>query len=61
MHKTREAIDEQQKAFHIEDMANDFIDDVIVPKGTFCEFCKEVPTREQDMLCSECLMDIQNC
>jgi hypothetical protein len=29
MHKTREAIDEQQKAFHIEDMANDFIDDVV--------------------------------
>tara|TARA_B110000977_G_scaffold151883_1_gene192819 strand:+ start:1651 stop:1902 length:252 start_codon:yes stop_codon:yes gene_type:complete len=34
---------------------------VVVPKGTFCEFCKEVPTREQGMLCSECLIDIQNC
>jgi copper chaperone CopZ len=35
--------------------------DVIVPKGTFCEFCKEVPTKEQGMLCSKCLIDIQNC
>jgi hypothetical protein len=35
--------------------------DVVVPKGTFCEFCKEAPTKEKGMLCSGCVIDIQNC
>jgi hypothetical protein len=28
---------------------------------TFCEFCKEVPTKTHGTLCSECRIDIQNC
>ena len=45
----------------MENALTDIEKGVVVPKGTVCEFCKEVPTKEEGTLCSDCLINIQNC